>query len=229
MNSDFLARMDHALAVERLEVYRQDGVSAEIGFARYLLNLALCESLYTPLHLAEVALRNAIHRALSVRYSSETWYDSGLVPLSEWQRKAVAGAREHLMEMGKAHTAGRMVAELTFGFWAGFFNKQYARNGLGFYLAKNAFPHAPREERDLAKLDARWERIRALRNRVFHHERIVHFTDLDAQHILILDVIGWIRPELRQLADALDRFATVRREGLHPWLAKLGHHWPNTA
>jgi len=38
------------------------------------------------------------------------------------------------------------------------------------------------------------EHVRALRNRVFHHERIVHWKDLDAQHDLILQIIGWINP-----------------------------------
>lgn len=228
MNSGFLARMDHTLAAERLDAYRRDAASPEVGFARYLLNLALCESLYSPLHLAEVALRNTIHRSLTVRYGSESWFDSSLVPLGEWQRKTIATARERLLAMGKPITPGRMIAELTFGFWAGFFNKQNARTGLGFYLVKHAFPYAPREERDLAGLDRRWERVRDLRNRVFHHERIIHFADLDDQHACILDLIEWICPELRELAATLDRFATLRREGLQPWLAKLAQHWPHT-
>ncbi|MEI7910066.1 MAG: hypothetical protein WCK77_10555 [Verrucomicrobiota bacterium] len=34
-------------------------------------------------------------------------------------------------------------------------------------------------------MDQRWKRIRDLRNRVFHHERIIHWTDLPSQHAAI--------------------------------------------
>jgi hypothetical protein len=221
MNPLSLAALTQALAVERLEAYRKDGVEPLIGFARYLLNLALCEALYTPLNLAEVALRNAIHRALSVRYVTENWFDSGSLRLSPWQAATLAEARRRLRDSGKLQTAGRMVAELPFGFWGGFFNKAHARTGVGFYLAKHAFTHAPGSERDMVKLDRRWEEIRNLRNRVFHHERIVHFGDLDEQHARLHELIGWISPDLRALAASLDRFASARSEGLAPWLNKL--------
>ena len=94
---------------------------------------------------------------------------------------------------------------------------------------KAVLPQLPKSLHTRKGIKRDLEAIRALRNRVFHHERIVHFTDIDAQHSRILSVIGWIRPELHEMALALDRFTTVRREGLNPWLAKLAHHWPHTA
>ena len=78
----------------------------------------------------------------------------------------------------------------------------------------------------MKKLDARWKRIRDLRNRVFHHERIIHWTDLDAQHAAILEVTGWISPELCAVASVLDRFTAIRQQGLQPWLEKIQQHWP---
>jgi hypothetical protein len=69
-------------------------------------------------------------------------------------------------------------------------------------------------------------RLRELLNRVFHHERIIHWTNLDEQHASLLEVIGWIAPELRELAEALDRYSQTRADGVDPWIEKLGHHWP---
>ena len=69
-------------------------------------------------------------------------------------------------------------------------------------------------------------RIRDLRNRVFHHERIIHWTDLDAQHAGLLEVIQWACPELAQLTVALDRYKNIRQQGLNPWLEKIRLHWP---
>ena len=94
------------------------------------------------------------------------------------------------------------------------------------FLAQQAFPHAPRGERDLKKLDARWRRIRDLRNRVFHHERIIHFADLAAQHSTILETIGWISPELLDMTRAIDRFPAVRQAGVQPWLDQITARWP---
>ena len=97
---------------------------------------------------------------------------------------------------------------------------------IGSYLAKNAFPYAPAPEQYQAKLDRRWQNIRDLRNRVFHHERILHWRDLDARHQAILEIIAWMSPELHDLAGALDRFISIRKAGLNPWIDKLQNHWP---
>jgi len=53
------------LAEERLASYGGDGADAPTQLARYLWNMALCESLYSPLQLAEIALRNHLHEALT--------------------------------------------------------------------------------------------------------------------------------------------------------------------
>jgi DNA polymerase IIIc chi subunit len=108
----------------------------------------------------------------------------------------------------------------------GFFNKRHARTGLGHVLAARVFPNAPRSERALDKLDRRWQSVRKLRNRVFHHERLLHWTTLDQQHAELLEVIKWIAPELEEATTALDRFRQIRSDGLTPWIEKIQTHWP---
>lgn len=225
MNGPFFQQVEAILATERLDAYRQDGVPPVTTLARYLWNMALCESLYSPLQMAEIALRNSLHRSLVAHFQRPDWYDV-ITGLPQWQQDQLAVARNQLLKGNKPLTPGRMVAELHFGFWTGFFNKSQARTGLGHALAASAFPHAPRTERDLRKLDARWKRIRDLRNRVFHHERIIHWIDLDGQHAAVLEVIGWASPELRQMGVALDRFTSIRQQGLNPWLDRIQHQWP---
>jgi hypothetical protein len=135
MNAAFFSQVESGLAPERLEVYRQDGVSQVIALARYLYNMALCESLYSPLQISEIALRNAIHDRLTSRYGTEYWFNS-VAPLSGWQQRQVNEACQKLLSGGKPITPGRMVAELHFGFWTGFFNKAHAGTGLGHTLAR---------------------------------------------------------------------------------------------
>lgn len=179
------------MAAERLNAYRQDEADEITTLARYLLNMALCESLYSPLQFAEVALRNAVHTSLRDRFGAEGWYDD--IPsgkLLPWQAKQIIEVKDRLVKDRKAETPGRIVAELHFGFWTGFFNRRHARTGLGFALTNSVFSCAPRPERALSKLDARWNSIRTLRNRVFHHERIPR-----SQH----NVRGNIRRRRRRL------------------------------
>ena len=58
-----------AVSRERLAAYKDHppaGTTAEaLALARYMLNMMLCESLYSSLQMCEVGLRNAIHRELS--------------------------------------------------------------------------------------------------------------------------------------------------------------------
>jgi hypothetical protein len=229
MNSAFFQQIEDIIHTERIDVYRRDGADHKLTLARYTLNMALSESLYPTLQFSEIALRNAVHQALTTRCGTDAWYDSPLARLSTWQQDKVDEAKDSLRKRRKPLTPGRIVAELIFGFWTGFFNHWHARTGIGSYLAKNAFPHAPTAEQYQSKLDKRWLEIRDLRNRVFHHERILHWTDLNARHQAILEMISWISPGLHDLAIALDRFAALRKAGLKPWLTKLAHHWPAVA
>jgi len=226
MNPAFFQQIEGILHTERIDAYRQDGADHGVTLSRYVLNMALSEALYPALQFAEIALRNAAHRELSARCATDAWYDSPLARLSPWQQHRVTEAKDALRKHRKPQTPGRIVAELNFGFWTGFFNNTHARTGIGAYLSKNAFPHAPAAEQYQAKLDKRWLQIRDLRNRVFHHERILHWKDLDQRHQSILEIIAWMSPELHDLVRAIDRFEEIRKDGLNPWLVKLKNHWP---
>ncbi len=228
MNLDFFRGVESALATERLGVYRQDNASHAIALARYLWNMALCETLYSPLQIVEIALRNAIHSALSNREGSDEWYNT-INGLTEWQQQQLKEGLSKLQKKNKPATPGRLVAELHFGFWTGFFNNEHARTGIGYALSHNVFKRAPKREQSMKSLDIRLSGIRDLRNRVFHHERIIHWTDLDDQHFAILELLGWISPDLQELASVLDRYTPVRRAGHSPWLHKLRCCWPDPA
>lgn len=234
MNGIFFREIRDSLSTERLEAYaiRQEGSADDpaVTLARYLLNMALCESLYSPLQLCEIALRNAIHHHASSLMASDDWFDDSRFRLTPWAVNEIAKAKAHITKSGKSVTPGRVVAELNFGFWTSLFEDHYEKQTPFLPGAfKGVFRHLPKSLHKRKERKADLEKIRILRNRVFHHERIVHWKDLDAQHQLILDVISWISPELRQMADALDRFQSLRRLGLTPWLEKLSRHWPDSS
>lgn len=234
MDSSFLQKIEQGLSCERLGAYAvSQGTTPPDScatLARYLLNMALCESLYSPLQICEIALRNAIHRHCSNLMGQDDWYDHPKFTLTYWAAGEVTKAKNKITKENKQVTAARVVAELQFGFWTSLFEAHYEQKTPflpGAY--KGVFPHLPKSLHKRKDRKADLETIRQLRNRVFHHERIVHWQDLNDQHQLILDIINWVSPELRQMADALDRFRIVRAAGLKPWISKLCRHWPVTA
>lgn len=234
MQLSFYQNIEARFSPERLAAYAvsQNGQPPDhcATLARYLLNMALCESLYSPLQLCEIALRNAIHQQLTVLMNREDWYDDPGFQLTPWAQQEITKAKDKIRKTARPLTSGRIVAELQFGFWTSMFEAHYEQRTR--FLPggiKTVFPHLPKSLHHRKNRKADLEKIRLLRNRVFHHERIVHWADLDAQHTLILQVIGWISPELRQMADALDRFAAIRTGGLAPWMKKLKQHWPAAA
>jgi len=225
MNNEFFNEVETALAVERLDAFRLDGASPLIALARYLWNMALCESLYSPLQMAEVVLRNRIHACLTEQFSAEDWYTTAGL-LLPWQEALVDEAMKKFSADGKSAPPGQIVAELHFGFWTGFFNKAHESKGIAHSLAKPVFQYAPKYERATDKLGPRWNKIRNLRNRVFHHERILHWNDLSEQHKTMVETIGWISPELKEMAGVLDRFTMIHSAGIDPWKEKIQQHWP---
>ena len=220
MNHSNYDQLKQTLAPERIEAYGTSTDSPEIVLARYLLNMALCESLYSPLQFAEIALRNRIHQQLSSHHKTPEWYrlKEGLTP---WQQKRISESISSLQSHAKPITPGRVVAELTFGFWTGFFNKTQAQTSLSQSLVAGVFANLPRRQRTLKTINKRWNRIRDLRNRIFHHERIIHWKDLDQQHTNLVEAIHWISPELAELSMTLDRYTQTRQAGLKPWIEQL--------
>ena len=100
------------------------------------------------------------------------------------------------------------------------FKGQYERI-LWPLLLSNVFPHAPRRQRSRTDISRRVDRIRRLRNRVFHHEPIWHLPDLADQHALILETIGWISPAMLAMTRLLDRFDSVYTRGSQLYAVEL--------
>ena len=232
MQVSFYQQIEARFSSERLAAYAvaANGAPADpcATLARYLLNMALCESLYSPLQLCEIALRNAIHQHAARIMGREDWYDAPGFQLTPWAMEEVSKAKAKIAKTRKPVTPGRVIAELQFGFWTSLFEAHYEQHTPFLPGAfKAVFPHLPKSLHHRKDRKNDLENIRLLRNRVFHHERIIHWKDLDARHDLILRIVAWISPELRQMATALDRFSDLRSEGLIPWMGKIRHHWPH--
>ena len=215
----FLGNLLEIVSGERIEPYFKVRPQSDAeAIAVYSWNIALCESLYPALNCFEIALRNSIHSAGTVQFGTEFWF-SGHLRQDEAER--LNSLRLRLIHGGNRNpSVGDLVSGLSLGFWSSLFKGQYERI-LWPLLLPSVFPHAPRRQRSRTDISRRVDRIRRLRNRVFHHEPIWHLPDLADQHALILETIGWISPAMLAMTRLLDRFDSVYTRGSKPFTVEL--------
>lgn len=224
----FYALVRSVLSGDRLDAYRRPGDASGLdAIARYLWNVALCEALYPTLDALEVGLRNNLHDELSALYGPSWFTWPGLLRPSEAQR--VTEVLATLGRQRKPLTAGRVIAELTFGFWTSLCDRAYERPlWQPLWRRRTVLPHLPRRYRTRQHVSAHLNGIRLLRNRVFHYEPVWHWGDLAQRHQDILVAISWVSPILAAIVAPLDRFPLVYAQGsdgFHGDLAALcGRH-----
>ena len=115
-----LAQIERSVSPERLAPYLSSaGGSLELAVRLYKQNPLLSEGLYGILQGLEVALRNAMHMELAAGLGSTSWWTVGV--LAQDQQHMLQKTQAALAREGKPLDAGRVVAELSFGFWSGLF------------------------------------------------------------------------------------------------------------
>ena len=117
--------LERALSLERFGRYLDWSAGDRArAIELYTLNTRISESLYTPLQMLEVALRNRIHAVMTEAWHEDWFRDEGFL-LGKWQPGQLAKAIEEVREERKEPTPGRIVAALTFSFWTAMFGKDY--------------------------------------------------------------------------------------------------------
>lgn len=141
----------------------------------YQWNLQVSSALLVPLHVLEVALRNAIVDAIeTVHGGTWPWTQGFRRSLPDPKPPAYNPARDLSKCASQQPTAGKVVAELKFAFWESMLTKRHQARlwDKNFF---HVFPDAPRgvtSAQRRAELRVDVEEIRKLRNRIAHHEPI---------------------------------------------------------
>lgn len=176
--------------------------------ARHGRNITLCEALYPSLHILEVVIRNRLNDEFRQHFGALNWYDQSW--LTTGHQKLVTDAKSELLRKNKRVEPDRVVAELGFGFWCGMFSGNYQTStGPWPSLLTSVLPNVPRRHRMRNQIRDRLEDARALRNRVFHHEAIMHFPDLPAKHRSLAELVGWMSLPAREHIEHICRFNAV--------------------
>lgn len=196
------------LSVERLEPYRA-AVGGDLAAAEelYQANLAASGAFYEELAAFEVVFRNALAHQLARWHGRRPghWYDDPHRLLSDRSRDDIQAARARVERLGRPETPGRVVAELSFGFWRFLLARQYEKSLWTPHL-RHAFPGLrPQARRSVYD---RASRLNHLRNRIAHHEPI-HRRDLAQDHQDLVEVARWINPTVATWIEDLSRVASV--------------------
>ena len=197
----------------------------------YVWNLRVSGAFHEVLGVFEVALRNALCEQLRHRHGKRTgtWLDSGEArdhfresrhrhgkrtgtwlddPTSTFDARRIEqikAARRALSQKGKPLTEGRIVAELSFGFWRFLLSKRY-QNTLWAPHLRKAFPGMRPQRREMVYKHV--EALLTLRNRIAHHEPIHRFPLADL-HAAMLLVTSWIDPGMSNWLANLSRVPSV--------------------
>jgi len=212
---NFSAALRKGVSTPRLDAYSARGVAPEFVdiYSHYLWNIALCESLYPALQTLEIVLRNNIHDALSHQFGTPRWYEPSATILQGPELRRVDDAKQDLMREGKPVTPGRVVAELSFGFWTVGLLRGAYEVSIWRSIIQPVFPRIPSSMRTRNTVSRLLNDIRDLRNRVFHHEPIWHLTNLTTKHQRILKMIQYMNPSMKDFVTIADNFPAVYRKG----------------
>ena len=176
------------LSTDRFDTYLQwANGDPDLGVRLYTFNTQLSAALYAPLHMLEVALRNATDQALITPYGT-AWLDSPTALPHPYQQDGVAKARQTLVRAGKQETHSRLVAELTFGFWTSL----YGRDAGHLWQHLRPIFKAKGVQRPL--IAGQLRDLRMLRNRVAHYEPVLA-QPLAQRYASLTTLLGWLSPE----------------------------------
>lgn len=201
-----LTPLQTAFSPERLGRYLEWAGGNPAGALRlYTLNAQLSEALYIPLQALELSLRNRVHDAMSLHYGP-AWLLGEPSCLRGKQKQKVRRALDDLSLNRKPHTPEQIVSTLSFGFWTALLGRDYEqlwRETLHRIARKPNGKSIGRKD-----LSGPLTTTRKLRNRIAHHEAILHY-DLTRHHADMRRIIGWLSAEAEQWCAECDRFQVI--------------------
>jgi hypothetical protein len=245
--SAFEAAYRGVVSLDRLLRYRKDRDRAAWAplIGRYMYNVEVARALVPVLHWAEIALRNRLDRVIGAAYPVRgagsfvdvpSWLDANPPVLLANERARVEQAKRALLRRlppsghgarRRPATGGMLVAELSLGFWTHLLDGAYENwripNRLWPALLEPVFPHCPPAELTRRTVHGRFQEIKHIRNRAFHHERISHQVNV-AMYDRFVETVSWIDPLVAGALVERERaaFVALLRAGPGPFVEWVG-------
>ncbi|WP_276682371.1 hypothetical protein [Empedobacter brevis] len=210
-------KLEYYLSQPRLNRFLLASGNSKIKAQKlYRANLRVAQSFYPILNLFEFFLRNTCNYQVSSHFANPNWIitekngfmsDVSLTASRFYLKKSIINAEKSIRRKGKIITAGKVVAEQSFGFWSSLFDTHHYRliGGIVIHL----FNHKPtRVNRSI--LSQKLNKVREFRNRVYHNEPIcfngnaICFAYAENIKNEIYELLNWIDPDLTNYVEYFD-------------------------
>lgn len=185
----------HWLSVPRYEqlLARTDG-DHRSAVALYEWHAELSAASFRLIHHFEILLRNAVDGVLGQVQPeapiTETWLLDFDILRPEGVKRVITAIER--LERDKTITRGRVIAGLSFAFWAGLFGRPYEE--LWRHHLRLAFP--ARRLLVRTAISRRMKELQRFRNRVAHHDSLLS-QDVPSRLEDMFVIAGWIDPAAR--------------------------------
>ena len=203
----------------------------------YKCNIQASQALYPLISILEVALRNGIDRELSKHFGNNDWLianrgvfanhpdlvykdSKGNILPDYFFMDRLKKAEDKLIVRKISITHGKLLSELTFGFWVKFFDRSPIKILKGIPL--QAFLNKPHIK--LGAVHSHLNSIVILRNRISHNEPICFNVNgklclktISEYERKIMEALEWIDTDLKNWGEKINFFKPVynRIEKLH--------------
>jgi hypothetical protein len=164
------------------------------AFDLYAWNVQASAALYPILQVNEIALRNAVNRAIVSQFGPHWPYSQGFLRnLHKNERETFEKGRTKLeakLRAGRVST-DHVVASQTYWFWVMLLTSRF-ENRIWKREFTISFPSAP-PRIDRGVVHERADSIRVLRNRIAHYEPLLDY-DLAGTYQRVAAMVRWISP-----------------------------------
>ncbi|MDP3442031.1 MAG: hypothetical protein Q8T08_04145 [Ignavibacteria bacterium] len=207
-NSTIIERI---ISNERLQPYlKRHNNNQDKALQHYKSNIFVSEAFYPLLSILEIGLRNSIDYQLTKRFKDKNWFENHefIKIASRFQIDRISDARANILSEKKEITSGRIISELSFGFWTSLFDTKFEMTL--WKTLRLAFPSCPKEIRKRRTMSSKFNAVRKLRNRIFHHEAITwNLNALQEYEKEILKTINWLNKDLVNWMEDLNHLNRV--------------------
>ena len=176
--------LEKFLSKERMESYLEKaGYNKERAVLYYEFNVMVSHSFYVELHFIEISLRNKINNAL-IKSFGKDWYLNNNLLLGNNKEKgistiekindAIENIKKRKLEKKLEPIINNcdVISYLDFGFWTNLFCSNY-KNNIWDKCLRYEFEDFSRRE-----INKKLNKLRNIRNRIYHYEPIEFLKNL---------------------------------------------------
>lgn len=183
----------------------------------YKINISVAQAFYPVYNLFEVFLRNELHYQLCAHFANNNWIineqvgfmsNHSLAPSRYYLRNCVSKASQKIVRNGGVVSAGKLIAEQSFGFWTSLFDPHHYSLIGGCII--HAFPHKPAHI-NRSILSQKLTAIRDFRNRIYHNEPVcfrgnaIDFTLSQQVKNDIREIMAWMDADIDNYVSDFDK------------------------